>query len=173
MDAHFENAVPNPRMTERREIATNSPALTDHAPRPGGSIQGQLIRLSTHHTVAIYLRQGSLWVADFIDGQGSLVDANTWFRFNCGSLANSHALRRMALESAIPLSADLVERIEGLHHAAAADRSSRWCQFVEVAVTHLPQRLSGTTLGRWLHQFAVCAVGMKRLEGQREQDTRR
>jgi len=109
----------SPSMTERREIATNSPALTDHAPRLRNSIQGQLLRLSTHRTVAIYLRQGSLWVADFIDGQGTLVNAHTWFRFNCGSLANSHARRRMALESAIPLSADLIERIEGLPHAAA------------------------------------------------------
>ncbi len=104
-------------MTEQREIAANSPALTGHAPRPHCWIQGQLLRRSTHHTVAIYLRQGSLWVADFIDGQGALVDANTWLRFNCGSLANSHALRRMALESAIPLSAELIQRIEGLHHA--------------------------------------------------------
>jgi hypothetical protein len=157
-------------MIERREFATNSPALTDHAPRLRGSIQGQLLRLSTHHTVAIYLRQGSLWVADFIDGQGTLVDANTWFRFNCGSLANSHALRRMALESAIPLSADLVKRIEGLHHAAAADRSLPWPRFVEAAVTHVPQWLSRTTLARRLHKFAVRAVGMMRLEGQREQE---
>jgi hypothetical protein len=97
--------------------------LTDHALRLRGSIQGRLLRLSTHHTVAIYLRQGSLWVADFIDGQGTLVNANTWFRFNCRSLANSHALRRMALESAIPLSVDLIERIEGLHHATTARHS--------------------------------------------------
>ena len=105
-------------MTELQEMMSNSPALTDHAPNLSGSIQGQVLRISTHRTVAIYLRQGSLWVADFIAGQGTLVEANTWFRFNCGSPANSHALRRMALESAIPLSADLVQRIEDLHHAA-------------------------------------------------------
>ena len=104
-------------MTELPGIAPNSPVLTDHAPNLSGSIQGQVLRVSTHRTVAIYLREGSLWVADFVDGHGALVEANTWFRFNCGSLANSHALRRMKLESAIPLSADLVQRIEGLHHA--------------------------------------------------------
>ena len=158
-------------MTERWEIATNSPALTDHAPRLRDSIQGQLLRLSTHHTVAIYVRQGSLWVADFIDGQGALVDANTWFRFNCGSLANSHALRRMALESAIPLSADLVERIERLHHAAAPYRSSPWRRFVEAAVDHVPLWLSRTSLTRRLHKFAARAAGTMRLERQREQDT--
>ena len=56
-----------------------------------------MLRLSEYHAVAIYLRDGVVWVADFIDGQGALVDANTWFRFNCGNLDNSHALRRMAL----------------------------------------------------------------------------
>lgn len=113
-----------PSMTERREIGTSSPAFTDDPLTLRGSIQGQLLRLSAHHTVAIYLREGSLWVADFIDGQGTLVDASIWFRFNCGSLANSHALRRMTLESAIPLSADLVESIEGLHQAVTVDRTS-------------------------------------------------
>lgn len=104
-------------MTEPQEIVSNSSASTHHAPNLSGSIQGQVLRISTHRTVAIYLRERSLWVADFIDGQGVLVEANTWFRFNCGSLANSHALRRMALESAIPLSFDLVQMIEGLHRA--------------------------------------------------------
>jgi hypothetical protein len=81
-------------------------------------IQGQILRFGKHHVVAIYLRDGSIWVADFIDGHGTLADANTWFRFNCGTLATSHALRRMVLESAIPLSAELVERIEALHCAS-------------------------------------------------------
>ena len=89
---------------------------------PVGSIQGQLLRLSDHRAVAIYLRTGSIWVADFIDGEGVLIDASTWFRFNCGTLANAYALRRMALESAIPLSAEVIERIEELHHAATAQR---------------------------------------------------
>ena len=96
----------------------------DDSAKLRGSIQGQLLRLSAHHTVAIYLREGALWVADFIDGQGELVDASIWIRFNCGSLSNSHALRRMTLESAIPLSTDLVARIEGLHRAVAVSRNS-------------------------------------------------
>jgi hypothetical protein len=85
-----------------------------------GQIQGQMLRLGEHHSVAIYLRDGVMWVADFVDGHGELVDANTWFRFNCGALANSHAQRRMALESATPISPELGERIEALHVAAAA-----------------------------------------------------
>lgn len=97
----------------------------DHSAGLRGSIQGQLLRLSAHHTVAIYLREGALWVADFIDGHGKLVDASTWFRFNCGLLSNSHALRRMTLESAMPLSRDLVASIEGLHRAVAVTEI-RW-----------------------------------------------
>ena len=92
---------------------------TESRRRPAGTIQGQILRFSEHHLVAIYLRDGSLWIADFVDGQGVLIDAATWFRFNCGTLATAHARRRMAAESAIPLSLELVERIEALHHAAA------------------------------------------------------
>ena len=89
---------------------------------PSHRIQGQMLRLSEHHAVAIYLRDGVVWIADFVDGQGVLVDANTWFRFNCGNLANSHALRRMALESAMPISSELGVRIEALHAAAVHRR---------------------------------------------------
>jgi hypothetical protein len=117
MNAHFENAGPN-------------------------SIDGQLLRLGEGHEVAIYTRDCVFWAAEFIDGQGELIDANTWFGFKCGSLANSHALRRKALESAIPLSADLVERIEGLHHAAASDQNSPWRRFFERAAALMPGRLS-------------------------------
>jgi hypothetical protein len=78
-------------------------------------IQGQLLRLSERREVAIYLRQGRLWVADFIDGHGDLVEPATWFRFNCGSASALRARRRMLLESALPLSAELAACIECLH----------------------------------------------------------
>ena len=81
-------------------------------------IQGQLLRLSERREVAIYLRDNVLWVADYIDGHGELVDAATWFRFNCGTPSTPYAQRRMVLESAIPLSAQLAQRIEGLHRLA-------------------------------------------------------
>jgi hypothetical protein len=85
-----------------------------------GPIQGQLLRLSERHAVAIYLRRDAIWIADFIDGEGVIVDANTWFRFNCGTLANAHALRRMKIESAMPLSTEFVKRIEALHDAESS-----------------------------------------------------
>jgi hypothetical protein len=80
-------------------------------------IQGQLLRLGARREVAIYVRDGRLWVADFIDGDGELIDAVTWFRFNCATTATTHARRRMVLESAFPLSDELVARIETLHGA--------------------------------------------------------
>ena len=88
-----------------------------HAARSPPSIQGQLLRVSEHRAVAIYLREGTTWVADFVDGQGVLIDVNTWFRFNCGSLANPYVARRIALESALPLPEELIVKIEALHRA--------------------------------------------------------
>ena len=86
------------------------------------SIQGQLLRLSERREVWIYLRRGTLWVADFVDGNGELIEPEIWFRFNCGSPGTPHARRRMFLESALPLSADIVAKIENLHRGAAAKR---------------------------------------------------
>jgi len=86
-------------------------------------IQGQFLRLSTRRGVAIYLREGSTWVADFVDGQGVLVDVPTWLRFNCGTPANAYAARRTLLELAIPLSSEIVARIERLHQAAVEGRT--------------------------------------------------
>ena len=91
------------------------------------SIQGQMLRLSSRREVAIYLRQGVLWVADFIDGQGELVEAARWFEFNCG-LSSLEARRRMTRESAMPLSAGLLAKIERLHRMRAGcneDETSR------------------------------------------------
>jgi hypothetical protein len=81
-------------------------------------IQGQFLRLSARREVAIYLLDGMLWVADFIDGRGELFEPETWFRFNCASLAAGDARRRMLLESGLPLSADIVTKIESLHRTA-------------------------------------------------------
>ncbi len=100
--------------------------------RPPHRIQGQMLRLSEHRAVAIYRRDGVVLVADFVDGQGVLVDANTWFRFNCGNLANSHALRRLALESAMPIPSELGMRIEALHAAAIHRRGRTLTELVAI-----------------------------------------
>ncbi len=85
--------------------------------RYGRTIQGQLLRLSVRREVAIYLRDGRLWIADFVDGEGELIEPTTWFRFNCATPAARQGRRRMLLESAVPLSAELLARIERLHRA--------------------------------------------------------
>ena len=102
-----------------------------------GHIQGQMLRLSEQHAVAIYLRDGVIWIADFVDGRGTLVDANTWFRFNCGTLRNSYALRRMALESATPISLELSDRIEALHDALLPGRGQDLVGLVKAFITSL------------------------------------
>lgn len=81
------------------------------------TIRGQMLRRNARREVAIYLREGILWIADFIDGDGQIVDAPTWIRFYCGSPSTRHAHRRMALESAVPVSRELSMRIEQLHRA--------------------------------------------------------
>jgi hypothetical protein len=79
------------------------------------SIQGQILRRSERREVAIYLREGVLWVADFVDGEGHLIDAATWVRFNCAGASGTQAIRRMMLDSAAPLYDELMQRIEALH----------------------------------------------------------
>lgn len=90
-----------------------------------GRIQGQLLRLNARREVAIYLRDGALWVADFVDDAGTLCEAASWFRFHCATAASWQPRRRMALESAVPLSDDLVARIEALHAGRAPGPDDR------------------------------------------------
>lgn len=87
-----------------------------------GPIQGQLLRLSARREVAIYLLDGMLWVADFIDGHGALFEPETWFRFNCGSPDGKEAQRRMLLESGMPLSTDIAMKIAELHRSSREAR---------------------------------------------------
>ena len=83
-----------------------------------GFVQGQFLRRNERREVVIYLRNDALWIADFIDGHGELIDPVNWFRFNCGGPTTWPAKRRMLLESAVPLSAEIVARIECLHRLA-------------------------------------------------------
>ena len=107
------------RIGRREHVRKSSVLDIDSEPGFAHSVQGQVLRQSACREVAIFLRDGTLWVADFINGEGRLIDAATWFRFNCGALSSPHARRRMVLESAIPLSEELVARIQRLYHAAA------------------------------------------------------
>jgi len=89
------------------------------------SIQGQVLRLSERHEAALFLHDGNLWIADFVNGDGELMDVITWIRFNCGGPSAGKMQQRMTLESAIPLSKELAGRIEALCRNRAAQRAGR------------------------------------------------
>lgn len=78
-------------------------------------LQGNLVRLGERHEIAIYLRDGMAWVADFKAGRGEVFAASAWFSLNRGG----SALRRMAHDSIMPLPEDVAERIEYLHRRMA------------------------------------------------------
>jgi hypothetical protein len=128
-----------------------APLNTDSEAGFATSIQGQILRRSERREVAIFLRDGALWIADFIDGKGTLVDAATWFRFNCGALASSHAGRRMVLESAIPLSPDLVARIRLLPPPPAMRKPGAVALLLE-RIAFLPRGGAAATLARFLRR---------------------
>ena len=109
------------------------------------SVQGQLLRRSERREVAIFLRDGALWVADFIDGNGQLIDATTWFRFNCGALESPHARHRMLHESATPLSADLVHRIEQLCSASTTPHRGPIARLIDAFVKRRPNGNAAST----------------------------
>jgi hypothetical protein len=98
--------------------------IIDEERERSSPLQGQVLRRSERREVALFLLDDSLWVADFVDGKGEVVDAATWMRFNCGA-ASAQARRRMALESAFPLSDELVARIEELLRSDRAKPRAR------------------------------------------------
>ena len=79
-----------------------------------GPVQGSLLRLSERHEVAIYLREGAGWVADFHDGRATLHSVSEWHGSGSGRML-VHAQRRDAVETISPLPDEVVQRIESLH----------------------------------------------------------
>jgi hypothetical protein len=82
------------------------------------SIKGNMIDLGTGDAIAIYQRNGVCWVAEFRGGRGELDYAGSWFRFYAGRLRAVRA----ALKSTVPLTPDMLERIERLHRASDAQQ---------------------------------------------------
>ena len=80
-------------------------------------IQGSLLRLSEHREVAIYLREGAGWVADFHNGRATLHSVSEWYSNGSGRML-VHAQRRNAVEPVSPLPDEVVRRIESLHRRA-------------------------------------------------------
>jgi hypothetical protein len=86
-------------------------------------VEGQILRISEGHEVAIYKRNGVHWVAEFRDGRGELVDATSWFHFHTGALRYSFGNRAAALNSASAITPEVLAQIEHLH--GRADNSAR------------------------------------------------
>jgi len=78
------------------------------------AVQGSLLRLSERQEVAIYLREGAGWVADFHDGRATLHSVSEWHGSGSGRML-VHAQRRDAVETISPLPDEVVQRIESLH----------------------------------------------------------
>ena len=78
------------------------------------AVQGSLLRLSERQEVAIYLREGAGWVADFHNGRATLHSVREWHGSGSGRML-VHAQRRDAVETISPLPDEVVQRIESLH----------------------------------------------------------
>ena len=77
--------------------------------------QGNLLRLSERREIAIYLREGAAWVADFNNGRVEFSIASAWCSMGGGGGMLAHALRRGEIEIVSPLPDEVVQRIESLH----------------------------------------------------------
>ncbi|HVO89901.1 MAG TPA: hypothetical protein VMV45_15275, partial [Casimicrobiaceae bacterium] len=82
--------------------------------RAAAAIDGHMIDLGGGHRIAIYERNGASWVAEFGGGRGEAMFAGAWFRFHAGGLRFCHN-RRAALQRSMPLTAEMLEKIEQLH----------------------------------------------------------
>jgi hypothetical protein len=81
-------------------------------------LQGNLLRLPGRREIAIYLRDGAAWVADFNNGHAELHTASGWYDTGNGRML-AHAQRRGEVEIVSPIPEGVAERIEGLHRSGA------------------------------------------------------
>ena len=84
------------------------------------SINGHMLTLDAGHSIAVYERNRCCYVAEFRDGHGELAYAAEWFRFHAGGLRYCHNRRRVALQSSVPLTPEMLEKIERLHRESEA-----------------------------------------------------
>jgi hypothetical protein len=77
------------------------------------TLQGSFLQVKDGRSVAIYLREGVAWVAEFSGSRGRLLSISEWHCFHARRVA--HAQRRGEVEIFCPIPGDVVARIEGLH----------------------------------------------------------
>ena len=118
--------------------------MTGNPGRNAAAVEnGNLLRLGETREIAIYLRDGVAWVADFRGARGELFSARAWFALN----GRSSVLRRAGLASIAPLPADVIERIARLHDAE--DR----------APLAVPAAWLRSRLARFFHELS-CRTGV-------------
>ena len=93
----------------------NAEAKVGSAP----SINGHMITLDAGHLIAVYERDRACYVAEFRGDYGEFGSADTWFRFHSGILRYCRN-GRASLDSAAPLTPEMVHKIERLHAASDA-----------------------------------------------------
>ena len=76
-------------------------------------LSGNLLRLRARREIAIYLRGGTAWVAEFKNGHGEVHNVSAWFSLYGRALV--HAQRRGEVNIISPIPEDVVARIERLH----------------------------------------------------------
>lgn len=116
-------------------------ALLDSKPetRAETSINGYVIGGGGAHAIAIYERNGASWVAEFRDGRGALMNANTWFYFHAERLGYWN--RRQAYKSVQPLTPSMLEEIERLHRESEAREAATTTGRCKITLAEAAARL--------------------------------
>ena len=76
-------------------------------------LNGNLLRLGEQREIALYLRDGTAWVAEFKKGCGEISSVGAWFSLYGRALV--HAQRRGEVDIISPIPEDVAARIERLH----------------------------------------------------------
>jgi hypothetical protein len=68
-----------------------------------------MIDLGVGHSIAIYERNGTSYVAEFREGRCEIMSAGAWFRHYSGGLRYCHN-RRAALQRSMPLNPEILAK---------------------------------------------------------------
>lgn len=111
--------------------------------RSAPSINGHMIVLGPEHSIVIYERNRECYVAEFRDGRGSLEYAGSWFRFHARALRCYTG--RAVLRSSMPLSPEMLEKIERLHAASDAQQAR---------MLAVPRRIAAAAQRYWINAIS-------------------
>ena len=110
-------------------------------------LHGSLLRLSEQREIAVYLREGAAWVADFDNGHAELHSASACFSIGGGRML-VHAQRRNAVEPISPLPDEVVLQIESLHRRMVEPAVGPFVRKAWAALAAWFRRLSAAVTAR-------------------------